>query len=66
MNKTLRRLLALAVAIGAFAGPASALAQSQVTVRYLVPQWASSQDSRVERQIAFQSVIDSFHLTYPQ
>jgi len=65
MNTTLRRLLTLAVAIGALAGPA-ALAQSQVTVRYLVPQWASSQDSRVERQIAFQSVIDSFHLTYPQ
>jgi multiple sugar transport system substrate-binding protein len=30
-------------------------------VRFLVPQWASSRDSRVERQVAFQSVIDSFN-----
>ena len=66
MNQTLRRLLALAVALGAFAGLAAAFAQSQVTVRYLVPQWASSRDTRIERQIAFQSVIDSFHLKYPQ
>ena len=32
-----------------------------VLVRYLVPQWASSSDRRVDRQIAFQSVIDTFN-----
>lgn len=36
-----------------------------ITIRYLTPQWASSRDGRVERQIAFQSVIDSFHLANP-
>lgn len=36
-----------------------------ITVRYLVPQWASSTDRRAERQIAFQSVIDTFELRYP-
>ncbi len=44
----------------------TAFAQEQITVRYMVPQWASSRDVRVERQIAFQSAIDSFHLRYPQ
>jgi multiple sugar transport system substrate-binding protein len=66
MHKPLRHLLALAVALAALGGLAAAFAQSQVTVRYLVPQWASSRDTRIERQIAFQSVIDSFHLRYPQ
>lgn len=37
----------------------------QVTVRFLVPRWASTQDVRVERQVAFQSVIDSFEAQYP-
>lgn len=43
----------------------SAFAQDQVTVRYLVPQWASTRDRRTERQIAFRSAIDSFHLKFP-
>lgn len=33
---------------------------SPVAVRYLVNQWASTVDRRVERQVAFRSVIDSF------
>ncbi len=37
----------------------------QVTVRFLVPQWASTRDARIERQVAFQSVIDSFHAANP-
>jgi multiple sugar transport system substrate-binding protein len=66
MPKTVRHLLALALLIGAFAGLASAFAQAgPITVRYLVPQWASSRDTRIERQIAFQSAIDAFHLRYP-
>jgi multiple sugar transport system substrate-binding protein len=63
MTTPRRLVLALAAAALLIGG---AFAQDQVTVRYLVPQWASSQDTRIERQIAFQSVIDSFHLTYPQ
>lgn len=39
--------------------------QEQVTVRFLTPRWASTQDVRVERQVAFQSVIDSFEAQYP-
>jgi len=40
-------------------------AQDEITIRYLVPQWASTQDRRIERQIAFQSVIDTFELSNP-
>jgi ABC-type glycerol-3-phosphate transport system substrate-binding protein len=49
-----------------FLAAITVMAQEQITVRYMVPQWASSRDVRVERQIAFQSAIDSFHLRYPQ
>ena len=35
-----------------------------VTVRFAVPRWASTTDRRVERQIAFRSVIDSFNAAY--
>lgn len=66
MMKTLRHLCALALLIGAFGGLATTVAQADpITVRYIVPQWASSSDTRVERQIAFQSAIDTFHLRYP-
>lgn len=47
---------------------APAMAQDDgevITIRYLVPQWASSRDGRIERQIAFQSVLDSFHAANP-
>jgi len=37
----------------------------QVTVRFLVPQWVSTRDARIERQVATQSVIDSFQAQYP-
>jgi len=37
----------------------------QITIRYLVPQWASTKDARIERQVAFQSIIDSFQAKYP-
>jgi len=36
-----------------------------VTVRVLTPRWASTGDVRVERQVAFQSVIDSFEAANP-
>lgn len=53
-----------AAVLSAFAAaiPIPSLAQEDdVVVRYMVPQWASSGDRRIERQIAFQSVIDSFN-----
>ena len=59
-------LAALLLAPLAWSGVALAQGGEQITVRYLVPQWASSRDTRIERQIAFQSVIDSFHLRYPE
>ena len=67
----MRRMTLILILAGLILAPlawsGAALAQSgeRVTVRYLVPQWASSRDTRIERQIAFQSVIDSFHLRYP-
>ncbi|NCC63776.1 MAG: extracellular solute-binding protein [Spirochaetia bacterium] len=39
--------------------------EQQVTIRFLVPRWASTQDVRIERQVAFQSVIDTFEAQYP-
>lgn len=36
------------------------------TVRYLVPRWASTEDARPERQVAFQSVIDTFEAENPE
>lgn len=41
------------------------LDEGQVLVRFLVPRWASTGDVRVERQVAFQSVIDSFEAAHP-
>jgi ABC-type glycerol-3-phosphate transport system substrate-binding protein len=35
-----------------------------VVVRFRTPPWASTQDTRVERQVAFRSVIDSFNAEY--
>jgi multiple sugar transport system substrate-binding protein len=60
-------LLALAPAIFATGTGevASATGDQQITVRFLVPRWASTQDVRIERQVAFQSVIDSFQAKYP-
>jgi len=67
MQRTLRSRLALALLLGALAWSTTASAQAEpIVVRYLVPQWASTSDVRVERQIAFQSAIDSFHLRFPQ
>ncbi len=43
----------------------AAVPEGQVTVRFLVPRWASTGDVRVERQVAFQSVIDSFEAANP-
>jgi multiple sugar transport system substrate-binding protein len=37
----------------------------EVVVRFMVPRWASTGDVRVERQVAFQSVIDSFEAANP-
>lgn len=39
--------------------------EGQQLVRVLVPRWASTGDVRVERQVAFQSVIDSFEAANP-
>ena len=36
----------------------------QIAVRYLVNQWASTVDRRVERQVAFRSVIDAFNVKF--
>lgn len=61
--------LLLAMAGVVFAGGQQAepepAAPGQVTVRFLVPQWASTRDARIERQVAFQSVIDSFQAQNP-
>lgn len=41
---------------------ASELSQGEsITVRYLTPLWASTQDRRRERQIAFRGVVDTFN-----
>ncbi len=62
-----RLLLALALTPLLFVTAAFAQAsEAQIVVRYMVPQWASSRDVRVERQIAFQSAIDAFHQRYPE
>jgi ABC-type glycerol-3-phosphate transport system substrate-binding protein len=45
---------------GLTAAPAAAQ-DGDTVVRFLVPQWASSEDRRIERQIAFQAVIDAFN-----
>lgn len=50
----------VAVPLMAVAGPTTAWAED-IVVRFMTPQWASSADRRIERQIAFQSVIDSFN-----
>lgn len=55
MGLTALTALALAVPVQSFAEG------DDVVVRYMVPQWASSGDRRIERQIAFQSVIDGFN-----
>jgi ABC-type glycerol-3-phosphate transport system substrate-binding protein len=39
-------------------------AVKKVVVRYMCPTWCSTADTRVERQVAFRSVIDSFNQTY--
>jgi multiple sugar transport system substrate-binding protein len=52
-------IVTLALASGA-AGPLAAQ-DGDTVVRFMVPQWASSSDRRIERQIAFQSVIDAFN-----
>ena len=45
---------------------AQARAQSDevITVRYLTPLWASTQDRRVERQLSFNDVLESFNDRY--
>lgn len=58
-------LVAVMALLALSAVPVMAQDGDEITVRYLVPQWASSQDRRAERQIAFQSVIDTFELKYP-
>lgn len=71
MKKTLKKgashLLGGAIlAASVLAGSAPvALADDEVVVRYLVPQWASTNDRRETRQVAFQSVIDSFNEANP-
>ena len=46
------------------ADAAPAAAGDAITVRYLTPSWASTQDRRPERQIAFRAVLDSFNDQY--
>lgn len=43
------------------AAPAAA---EPVVVRFRTPPWASTQDTRVERQVAFRSVIDAFNAAH--
>ena len=43
---------------------ARAQSSEPVTVRFLTPLWASTRDRRVERQIAFTSVIEAFNDRY--
>ena len=40
------------------------LVSKPVTIKYLVPRWASTTDRRLARQVAFRSVIDSFNKKY--
>jgi multiple sugar transport system substrate-binding protein len=50
---------------GATAAPEATAALAQpITIRFRTPPWASTQDTRVERQVAFRSVIDSFNAEY--
>jgi len=62
-------LLLLLIPTLAFAGgdqEEQAPAQDgEIVVRFMVPRWASTGDVRVERQVAFQSVIDSFEAANP-
>jgi multiple sugar transport system substrate-binding protein len=37
----------------------------EIVVRFMVPRWASTGDVRIERQVAFQGVIDSFEAANP-
>ena len=76
MAKKLSRRDFLKVGAGAGLGaavmgtPLAAMAaprrQDQIVIRYMPAQWSSTLDRRIERQIAFQSVIDTFHAKYPQ
>ena len=65
-------VLALILAAAGVFAIGSATAQSNqaelepVTIRYLVPRWASSIDHRIERQVAFQSALDLFRARFPQ
>ncbi|MEM7736039.1 MAG: ABC transporter substrate-binding protein [Deinococcota bacterium] len=43
---------------------AKAQSDGPITVRYLTPSWASSRDRRPSRQIAFNSVLESFNDRY--
>ncbi len=45
---------------------ARAQSSEVITVRYLTPSWASTKDRRIERQIAFNSVIESFNDRYAE
>ena len=74
--RTITHLAAAAIAVAALAivggtassqsTTASAAELESVTIRYLVPRWASSLDHRIERQVAFQGVLDLFRARYPQ
>ena len=52
---------AIALGIAVLAGIPANAQDGDTVVRFLVPQWASTGDRRVERQIAFQSVIEAFN-----
>jgi len=68
MNKLQRfisSMLVIVLVMGAISILPVVAQDDEVTIRYYVPQWASSSDRRAERQIAFQSVLDTFALKYP-
>lgn len=43
---------------------AKAQSNGPITVRFLTPSWASTRDRRIERQIAFNNVLESFNDRY--
>ncbi|MFW5836044.1 MAG: ABC transporter substrate-binding protein [bacterium] len=62
-------LILMFIPVLAFAGgdqeEQAPVQDGEVVVRFMVPRWASTGDVRVERQVAFQSVIDSFEAANP-
>lgn len=66
MKKLVIALLVLVMFFSITVSAEEVMDLEEVKVRYLVPRWASSIDRRIERQVAFQGVLDSFREKYPQ